>query len=105
MEKIFAKKGFFSAAIILLCLIAAFLYFYATPYGVGLTNDSAAYLGGARSISAGLGYARISGDKLPRLITHFPPMYSLVISGVSLIGKIDVFRSAWSSILFAIYST
>ena len=79
-----SKRGLFLATGILLCFIAAFLYFYATPYGVGLTNDSAAYLGGARSISAGLGYARISGDKLPRLITHFPPMYSLVISGVSL---------------------
>ncbi|MHC1772753.1 MAG: glycosyltransferase family 39 protein [Flexilinea sp.] len=90
-----SKRGLFLATGILLCFIAAFLYFYATPYGVGLTNDSAAYLGGARSISDGLGYARISGDKLPRLITHFPPMYSLVISGVSLIGKIDVFRSAW----------
>ncbi len=88
-------KAFFPAALILLCLIAAFLFWYTTPYGLGLTNDSAAYLGGARSLSAGLGYTRISGDKLPRLITHFPPVYSLLISGLSQVADVDVFKSAW----------
>ena len=90
----------FVIAVFLLCLISVFLYCYATPYGIGLTNDSAAYLGGARSLLTGFGYARIGGDGLPRLITHFPPMYSLFIAAAAFLGKTDVFKSAWGINLF-----
>ena len=90
----------FVISVFLLCLISVCLYVYATPDGVGLTNDSAAYLGGARSLLSGFGYARIGGDGLPRLITHFPPMYSLIIAAAAFLGKTDVFKAAWGINLF-----
>ncbi len=82
------KKIIYLALLVLMCAAAAGLYLYSTPYGVGLTNDSSAYIGGARSLLAGKGYVRIGGDGLPRAITHFPPFYSIVLAGVSkIIGK------------------
>lgn len=70
------------------------LYRYITPQGVGLTNDSAAYLGGARSLLNGQGYIRFSGDRLPRPITQFPPLLSLTIAVFAKIGATDVFTAA-----------
>ncbi len=80
--------------ILLFCAAAAALFLYTTPHGVGLTNDSSAYLGGARSLLNGQGYVRFSGDRLPRPITHFPPLLSLFIAGIARIGSVDVFTAA-----------
>lgn len=56
---------------------------YATPEGLGLVNDSAAYLNGARGLLAGAGYVRVTGDGSLSAITHFPPLYSLLLAAVS----------------------
>lgn len=80
--------------ILLFCAAAVALFLYTTPYGVGLTNDSSAYLGGARSLLNGQGYVRFSGDRLPRPITQFPPLLSLFIAGIARIGSVDVFAAA-----------
>ena len=80
--------------ILLFCALAVTLFLYATPHGVGLTNDSSAYLGGARSLLNGQGYVRFSGDRLPRPITQFPPLLSLFIATIARIGSIDVFAAA-----------
>lgn len=80
--------------ILLFCAAAVVLFLYTTPHGVGLTNDSSAYLGGARSLLNGQGYVRFSGDRLPRPITHFPPLLSLFIAGIARIGSVDVFAAA-----------
>lgn len=79
---------------VILAALGVVLFLYCTPYGVGLTNDSAAYVGGARSILNGLGYARIGGDKLPRPITQFPPLYSLIIAGTAKITGLDALDAA-----------
>ena len=83
------KKSIYWILLIALCGISAVLFFYSTPDGVGLTNDSAAYIGGARSLLARQGYVRIGGDGLPRPITHFPPFYSIVLAFVSRIIHTD----------------
>lgn len=84
---------FFIATVIL--LIAAFwLYQLITPEGVGLTNDSADYLGGARAMLAGNGYVRYSGDRLPRPIVQFPPLYPLAITITAQLFRLDVFDAA-----------
>lgn len=88
------SKKLYIVSVILLCAVSAILFFYATPFGVGLTNDSSAYIGGARSILAGYGYVRIGGDGLPRAITHFPPFYSIVLAGVSRIFGLDPLAAA-----------
>ena len=88
---------------LVLCGAAAWLFLYTTPDGVGLTNDSAAYIGGARSLLAGKGYVRIGGDGLPRPITHFPPFYSIVLAMVSQITKTDPLETAkWVNLVCAV---
>ncbi len=88
------KKNLFVITVILLCACAAGLFLYCTPYGVGLTNDSASYIGGARSLLSGQGYVRIAGDGLPRSITHFPPFYSLVLAGMAKLTGQDPLEAA-----------
>lgn len=64
----------------------------ATPAGAGLANDSAAYIGGARSILAGKGYVDIWLDSSLEPITHYPPLLSIVLSVIGFFG-IDPLRS------------
>jgi hypothetical protein len=62
----------------------------------GLVNDSAAYIGGAESLLSGLGYSfpyRV-GQWTP--ITHFPPLFSLVIAGVSWLTRITTVQAAYA---------
>ena len=64
-------------------LAAAALIFDLTPYGVGVSSDSILYLGGAENIRRGLGWSRLSGGGTIEAITHFPPLYSLLVAGYS----------------------
>ena len=97
------RKYIYWLSIILLCSAAAWLFFYTTPNGVGLTNDSSAYIGGARSLLARQGYVRIGGDGLPRPITHFPPFYSIVLAVVSRIIRQDPLLTAkWVNLVCAV---
>jgi 4-amino-4-deoxy-L-arabinose transferase-like glycosyltransferase len=66
---------------------------YATPAGLGLTNDSTAYIGGARSLLAGTGYSDIWLDSELEAITHYPPLLSLLLGGLGLLG-LDPYRGA-----------
>ena len=88
------KKSMYIVLMVLMCAAAAALFLYTTPNGLGLTNDSSAYIGGARSLLAGRGYTRVGGDGLPRAITHFPPFYSIVLAGVSKITGKDALEAA-----------
>ncbi len=97
------RKIFYPVVIVILCGLAAVLFIYSTPFGVGLTNDSSAYIGGARSLLAGRGYVRIGGDGLPRAITHFPPFYSIVLAGVSrLIRQDPLVTARWVNLVCAV---
>ena len=94
------KKSVYLILMILLCAGAAALFLYCTPFGVGLTNDSSAYIGGARSLLAGKGYVRIGGDGLPRAITHFPPFYSIVLAGISrMTGQDPLITAKWVNLV------
>lgn len=85
----------FVAALLILIGIGLMLFAAMTENGVGLTNDSADYLGGARALLAGDGYVRYSGDRARRPITQFPPFYSVAIAeAVSLFKLPDVFAGA-----------
>ena len=83
----------FYGLLILVSLAAGFSLWYATPAGIGLTNDSAAYIGGARSLLAGTGYSDIWLDSTLEAITHYPPLLSLTLSGLGLLS-LDPLRGA-----------
>ncbi|NMB89704.1 MAG: glycosyltransferase family 39 protein [Chloroflexi bacterium] len=70
------------------------LMIYITPNGLGLVNDSIAYIGGARSLVSGDGYSRLTGNGTPEAISNYPPMLSLVTAGIVLLG-VDAIRAVW----------
>lgn len=79
--------------LLLISAAAGWTLWYVTPAGLGLTNDSAAYIGGARSILAGSGYSDIWLDSTLEPITHYPPLLSLTLSGFGLFS-LDPYRGA-----------
>jgi hypothetical protein len=79
--------------LLFISLAAGVTLFFCTPAGLGLTNDSAAYIGGARSILAGTGYSDVWLDSSLEALTHYPPLLSLTLSGIGLLG-IDPYRGA-----------
>src|SRR4026207_1373012 len=63
----------------------AFLVTY--RYGAGLSTDGARYLSSAENLIHGKGL----NDYLGEPLTQFPPLYSVIIAGFSLITRMDVF--------------
>jgi 4-amino-4-deoxy-L-arabinose transferase-like glycosyltransferase len=80
--------------LLIISIFAGWTLWYVTPAGLGLTNDSAAYIGGARSILAGTGYSDIWLDSTREPITHYPPLLSLVLSAIGLLTGLDPYRAA-----------
>lgn len=69
----------------LLAVSGTFLILYATPQGMGLFDDSIAYIAGARSILNGDGY-REAWLASNQPVTHFPPGFSSILALVGLSG-------------------
>ena len=93
------------ASFLALALIAAIgmvLVIRATPNGLGLSDDSIAYIAGARSMVAGDGY-REAWLASNQPVTHFPPAFSSVLAFFGLFG-IDPLRGArWvNALLFGL---
>jgi len=80
------SKWVFWVLLFALGLAAVWFVRYLTPEGMGLVNDSVGYIGGARNIVAGDGYSRLKGNGEPTPITNFPPFFSIVLAGISLLG-------------------
>ena len=76
----------------LLALSGTFLILYATPQGMGLFDDSIAYIAGARSLLAGQGY-REAWLASNQPVTHFPLGFSSVLALVGISG-LDPLRGA-----------
>ena len=68
------------------------LVLHATPEGLGLTDDSIAYVAGARSMLAGQGY-REAWLATNGPVTHFPPAYPSLLALVGWFG-LDPVRGA-----------
>jgi hypothetical protein len=69
----------------LLAVTGTFLLLAATPEGLGLSDDSIAYIAGARSLLAGEGY-RAAWLESNKPVTHFPPAFSGTLALIGLIG-------------------
>jgi hypothetical protein len=76
----------------LLAALGMFLILYATPQGLGLSDDSIAYIAGARSILGGEGY-REAWLASNGPVTHFPPAFSSLLALIGLSG-LDPVRGA-----------
>jgi hypothetical protein len=87
------RRWIFLLILIALSLIGMTALWRSTPYGMGLVNDSATYVEGATSLLAGKGYVRISGGGELKPITHFPPLFSLIMAGMGVAG-LDLLQGA-----------
>jgi 4-amino-4-deoxy-L-arabinose transferase-like glycosyltransferase len=79
-------------SLILLVVIGIMLVLRATPDGLSLSDDSIAYVAGARSMLAGQGY-REAWLASNQPVTHFPPAFSSVLAFLGVFG-IDPLRGA-----------
>ena len=72
--------------LIVLGIVGGLIIIYSTPYGLGLVNDSSAYVNGARNLLSGEGYSRTAGNGESVPLTHFPPLLSIVLATFGLFG-------------------
>src|SRR5215212_5707357 len=89
-------------ALFLISIAGIFLILKATPNGLGLSDDSIAYIAGARSMAAGEGY-REAWLASNQPVTHFPPAFSSVLAFFGLFG-VDPLRAVrWvNALLFGL---
>ena len=81
-------------AVCLIAVIGMFLIIQATPNGLGLSDDSIAYIAGARSLADGHGY-REAWLASNRPVTHFPPAFSSVLAFFGLFGPDPLHAARW----------
>lgn len=83
----------FVLTLALLGLAGGWLLAYSTPQGLGLNDDSIAYIAGARSILDGQGYREawlVSNGP----VTHFPPGYPAALALLGFLTGLDPLRGA-----------
>src|SRR5215212_7419485 len=89
-------------ALFLISIAGIFLILKATPNGLGLSDDSIAYIAGARSLAAGDGY-REAWLASNQPVTHFPPAFSSVLSFFGLFGIDPLHAARWvNALLFGL---
>jgi 4-amino-4-deoxy-L-arabinose transferase-like glycosyltransferase len=89
-------------ALLLIALTGMMLVLRATPQGLGLSDDSIAYIAGARSMAAGNGYreAWLASDQP---VTHFPPSFPAVLAFFGLLGIDPLHAVRWvNALLFGL---
>jgi len=77
----------------LLAIGGIWLLAYSTPFGLGLNDDSIAYIAGARSILNGNGY-REAWLASNGPVTHFPPGFPAVLAFIGFVTNLDPVRGA-----------
>jgi hypothetical protein len=85
MKPLIKSQLFFLLAISLIAVSAVGVVLYSTPQGLVLSDDSIAYIAGARSILAGNGY-REAWLASNQPVTHFPPGFSTILALIGLSG-------------------
>jgi 4-amino-4-deoxy-L-arabinose transferase-like glycosyltransferase len=88
----FGARFFSIVFLILLVVLGTVLVLRATPEGLTLSDDSIAYIAGARSMLAGQGY-REAWLATNGPVTHFPPAYPALLALLGWFG-LDPLRGA-----------
>ena len=65
---------------LLIPILAAGMFIFATSSGIGLVSDSFFYIGGSEGILSGEGFSRPAAEGNWKIITHFPPFYAVLLS-------------------------
>src|SRR5512142_1907965 len=89
-------------ALLLIAVIGVVLVLQAPPEGAGLSDDSIAYIAGARSMVAGDGY-REAWLASNGPVTHFPPAFPSVLAFFGALGIDPLRASRWvNALLFGL---
>lgn len=89
-------------ALLLIAVIGVILILQATPEGAGLSDDSIAYIAGARSLVAGNGY-REAWLASNQPVTHFPPAFPAVLAFFGFLGIDPLNAARWvNALLFGV---
>jgi 4-amino-4-deoxy-L-arabinose transferase-like glycosyltransferase len=87
------QTGAFILALGLLAFGGIAIFYYATPEGLALNDDSIAYIAGARSLLDGQGY-REAWLRSNEPMTHWPPGFPGMLAFIGWLMKIDPLRAA-----------
>src|SRR5690349_20743468 len=87
-----SSKNQFWIFLLVLSLLASILCATVTSkYGAGVSSDSTKYLSVAQNVAEGKGLIDHKGAPL----LSWPPLYSLILAGLSLLTGLDVFTAGW----------
>jgi hypothetical protein len=75
---------------------------HSSPWGLGLSPDSVVYIGAARSLLAGHGFSLPAESALFSPITHYPPLYSLLLAVTGVVAADLLAGAIWLNV--AIFS-
>ncbi len=93
-------NNWFLALLGCLALGGILMTWVSTPWGVRAGYDSLFYLSAAENVLKGLGLGRLTAEGQVIPLTHFPPLYSLVVAGFSFLVNGDILSSArWTAVL------
>jgi hypothetical protein len=100
-SRITSRSAMF-VALLLISVIGVILVLQATPEGAGLSDDSIAYVAGARSMVAGHGY-REAWLASNQPVTHFPPAFPTVLAFFGFLGIDPLHAARWvNALLFGL---
>lgn len=94
-QKKFVGRSYAWYATRLGLLLMVFLLWMSTPDGLGVSPDSTQYLATARNLLAGIGLKTIWWAGHPEPLTHFPPVYPLLIAMVGASGLDPAEAAGW----------
>jgi hypothetical protein len=90
------------ATFIIVALIGGFLVYYSTTLSASISSDSVEYMMGAKNLINGNGFTILNpnGSFVP--ITLHPPLYSLFLAFLNLLGFTSISAARWLSILLMV---
>jgi hypothetical protein len=74
--------------------LAAGVIWFASPWGIGVEYDSVFYWSAAENLLAGRGLGRLDGAGEFVPLTHFPPLYPLLLAAVAGLADVSVIQAA-----------
>jgi hypothetical protein len=93
------KRLVFFLLLGLLVLAGIALLAYVTPHGVGIYVDTLYYVTSARNLLHGIGMGRLTGTGVYKPMTHYPPLYALVLAFTQVLGMDILDGARWVSML------
>jgi hypothetical protein len=72
--------------LVLLAAIGVIILLFVTEQGIGITPDSTGYIRAARLLHDGHGLSDIGPDGEPEPLTHWPPLFPVVLSLFAMLG-------------------